>query len=176
MYLHPVGRCFTGYVTELRKGSVGIDGSELRAKRKMTMKGLVLVMSVITTMALSLEVSVFAADKTSPPEQVREGVVVSTPAKVNGASGVGSNGKQVTPIDQSSKKEDVEVTRQIRKGLVADSSLSVSARNVKIVTAKGVVTLSGVVKNQDEHDKVLMVAKKFMGANTIKDQIKVGSR
>lgn len=55
-----------------------------------------------------------------------------------------------TPEKQSNDKADVELTRQIRKEITQDKSLSILAHNVKIVTESGKVTLRGPVNSQDE--------------------------
>src|ERR1700719_640799 len=52
----------------------------------------------------------------------------------------------LTPIDQSNKPADLETTRNIRQALVKDDRLSTEAKNVKIITVDGAVTLRGPVK------------------------------
>jgi len=54
-------------------------------------------------------------------------------------------GDTLTPGDQSNTKADLTLTQQIRKALMADKSLSTNAKNIKIITANGVVTLRGPV-------------------------------
>lgn len=49
----------------------------------------------------------------------------------------------MTAGQQSNTKSDVELTREIRRAVVKDHSLSMLAHNVKIVTANGSVTLRG---------------------------------
>ena len=60
----------------------------------------------------------------------------------------------VTAGHQSNAKSDVELTRQIREAVVKDSSLSILAQNVKIVSANGSVTLRGPVKTEAEKDAI----------------------
>src|SRR5689334_1406516 len=55
-----------------------------------------------------------------------------------------------TADQQSNTKTDVDVTRRIRRAIVADKALSTNAHNVKIITRGGKVTLKGPVRNQDE--------------------------
>ena len=50
-------------------------------------------------------------------------------------------GETMTPGDQSNEKADLNLTQEIRKAIMADDSLSMNAKNVKIITANGVVTL-----------------------------------
>src|SRR5262245_37044925 len=59
-----------------------------------------------------------------------------------------------TPMDQSMKPADVELTRKIREKLVKDDGLSTDAQNVKIISDNGVVTLRGQVQSQKEKNEV----------------------
>lgn len=78
-----------------------------------------------------------------------------------------------TAQDQSNSKPDVETTRVIRREITKTKGMSVRARNITIVTAGGVVTLKGSVKNMDEKMKVEAMAKKHAGPNTVKSDLEV---
>lgn len=80
-----------------------------------------------------------------------------------------------TPPDQSSNKGDVELTRKIRKALTDDNTLGTNAKNVKIITVNGQVTLRGPVANADERAKVVAAATNMVGANQVKDELEVES-
>lgn len=71
---------------------------------------------------------------------------------------------RVTAQDQSNSKPDLEITRLIRRAIVTDKELSVSAHNVKIITSAGNVTLKGPVNSEEEmkniKSKVVEVAGK----------------
>ncbi len=54
----------------------------------------------------------------------------------------------MTAGEQSNSKSDVELTREIRRAVVKDDSLSMLAHNVKIVAANGSVILRGPVKDR----------------------------
>jgi hyperosmotically inducible protein len=60
------------------------------------------------------------------------------------------DGKTLTPMDQSSDPKDIEITRQIRKAVMADDSLSTTAKNIKIITIDGTATLRGPVESSSE--------------------------
>lgn len=81
----------------------------------------------------------------------------------------------VTPMDQSNDEGAVEVTRRIRKSIVDDSSMSTNARNVKIVTAGGKVTLRGPVKDEHERAKIVASAKRAAKPHKLEvdDQLEV---
>jgi len=58
--------------------------------------------------------------------------------------------KTKTPMDQSNKPEDIKLAATIRKMVVADKSLSSTAKNCKIITSGGMVTLRGPVNTAEE--------------------------
>jgi len=65
------------------------------------------------------------------------------------------SGQTVTPTDQSESASDRALTQAVRKSLVDDDSLSSNAKNIKVVSQNGRVTLRGVVASQEEKDKIL---------------------
>jgi hyperosmotically inducible periplasmic protein len=79
----------------------------------------------------------------------------------------------VTAGQQSNAQSDVELTRQIREAVVKDSSLSVMAQNVKIVSANGSVTLRGPVKSEAEKDAIGSKAQAIAGADRVSNQLEV---
>ncbi len=83
------------------------------------------------------------------------------------------NSSTLTPGDQGNSKEDIETTRKIRKAVVADSSLSTMAKNVKIISRNGTVTLRGPVKTEAEKDAVTAKVKEVLGSQSFDNQIEV---
>lgn len=82
----------------------------------------------------------------------------------------------MTAGEQSSAKSDVELTRQIRRAVVKDDSLSMLAHNVKIITANGAVTLRGPVKTEQEKTAIASKAQAIAGANKVDNQLEVKSQ
>ena len=82
----------------------------------------------------------------------------------------------LTPGDQSSDKGDVELTRRIRKVVVADKSLSTNAHNIKIITVNGMVTLRGPVKSEKEKTKIVAKAQKLAGAKQVENELEVAAQ
>jgi hyperosmotically inducible periplasmic protein len=78
-----------------------------------------------------------------------------------------------TADQQSNSKEDLEITRKIRRALVEDKSLSTSAHNVKIVTVDRVVTLRGPVVSAKEKASVAAKAEKVAGVSKVENQLEV---
>jgi hyperosmotically inducible protein len=79
----------------------------------------------------------------------------------------------MTAAKQSNAKSDVNLTRQIRRAVVKDSSLSTMAHNVKIITAGGHVTLRGPVKTEEEKTDITAKAEAIAGAGNVDDQLHV---
>ena len=79
-----------------------------------------------------------------------------------------------TSGDQSNSKDDVNTTAAIRRAVVKDDSLSATARNVKIITANGTVTLRGPVKTvTPRKKKIAELAQSAAGNAKIDNQLEV---
>ena len=83
------------------------------------------------------------------------------------------SGATLTPMDQGSSEADRKTTQQIRQAVVGDSSLSFTAKNVKIITINGKVTLRGSVKSDDERMKVAAAARKIAGDAQVENFLEV---
>jgi hyperosmotically inducible periplasmic protein len=78
-----------------------------------------------------------------------------------------------TSGDQSNNSADLKITQAIRQALMKDSELSTTAKNVKIITNNGQVTLRGPVKNAQEKAKIDQLAKSAASGAKIDDQLQV---
>jgi len=83
------------------------------------------------------------------------------------------NADAMTADQQSNAKSDVELTREIRKAVIKDKSLSILAHNVKIISANGSVTLRGPVNTEEEKTAIASKAQAIAGADKVVDQLKV---
>jgi osmotically-inducible protein OsmY len=83
------------------------------------------------------------------------------------------SGETRTSGNQSNSPEDVKITAAIRRAIVKDHSLSATAKNVKIITSEGTVTLRGPVKNEAEKTKIAELAQSAAGKEKIEDQLEV---
>ncbi len=81
--------------------------------------------------------------------------------------------KNVTPMDQSESEADREITRQIRQALLAPPELSTNAKNVKVITRDGKVTLRGLVDSQSEKDDVAARARAVPAVMDLVNQLEV---
>jgi hypothetical protein len=79
----------------------------------------------------------------------------------------------LTPMDQRNNETDLKITQQVRQAVMADGSLSFTAKNVKIITQAGKVTLRGPVKTAAERDAIDAAARKVAGATQVDNQIEV---
>ena len=98
----------------------------------------------------------------------------SSPAADNsGQNQRDRSGETQTSGDQSNNSADLKTTAAIRRAIVHDASLSTMAKNVKIVTENGVVTLRGPVKSAEEKAKIAELAKTHAGNAKVEDQLEV---
>jgi hyperosmotically inducible periplasmic protein len=70
----------------------------------------------------------------------------------------------LTPMDQGGSETDRKITQQIRQDLMKDGSLSFTAKNVKIITVNGRVTLRGPVKSEAERSSIEAAARRAAGS------------
>jgi hyperosmotically inducible periplasmic protein len=83
------------------------------------------------------------------------------------------SGETQTSGDQSNSSADLKITQAIRQALMKDGELSMTAKNIKIITDNGQVTLRGPVKNAQEKAKIDQLARSAAGGAKIVDQLDV---
>ena len=84
-------------------------------------------------------------------------------------------GETKTPGDQSESEADRTITQNIRQAVVADDSLSTNAKNVKIITNDGTVTLRGPVKSEKEKADIGAKAKQIAGVKQVDNLLEVAN-
>jgi osmotically-inducible protein OsmY len=102
---------------------------------------------------LAIAVAVTVAARLASAEPSAETLAVTEGLLAPDNTGVNTRdreGKTLTPQDQSESEGDRELTRRIRQAVMDDGSLSFEAKNAKIITVNGRVTLRGPVKNAEE--------------------------
>lgn len=105
-------------------------------------------------------------DATSPPDNATQ----PDNTKVNKRD---RDSNALTPMDQGNGESDLKLTQAIRRAVMADKSLSFTAKNVKIITKDGKVTLRGPVKTAEERAAIEADARNAAGAAAIDNQIEV---
>jgi len=101
-------------------------------------------------------------------------VMAQTVAPDNAKSNkVDASNATATADAQTNSAADLDLTKRIRRSVMADKSLSTYAHNIKIVTVNGSVTLNGVVRSEDEKGAVEMKATNIAGKNHVTNYLKV---
>jgi hyperosmotically inducible periplasmic protein len=83
------------------------------------------------------------------------------------------NDRNLTPLDQGNSPADIRTTASIRKEIGAADNMSVNARNVKIITKDGKVTLRGPVNSADEKRLIGEIANRIARAAKVDNQLEV---
>lgn len=78
-----------------------------------------------------------------------------------------------TPPDQAENESDRKVTAEVRRAIMADSTMSMNAQNCKIITKGGMVTLRGPVNTQAEKDAIETKAKAATGVTSVVNELEV---
>lgn len=82
---------------------------------------------------------------------------------------------QANPTDQGNSDKDVQITKDIRSGIMG-KDLSFNAKNIKIITRNEYVSLKGVVESDAEHQMVLKIARNHANTAKITDDLKVNDK
>ena len=128
-------------------------------------------MKSITLLLLSMVLMVGCSKNRSEDKQVSQTVEPD-----NSGRNVRDRDDQTkTPGDQSENEADRTITQNIRQAITADDSLSTNAKNVKIITNDGTVTLRGPVKSEKEKTDIEAKAKQVAGVKRVDNQIEVAS-
>jgi hyperosmotically inducible protein len=81
---------------------------------------------------------------------------------------------QPTADQQKNNASDLDLTRSIRRSIMADKTLSTDAHNVKVISQNGTVTLKGPVKSEAEKSAIVSKAVSLAGgADKVVDQMSV---
>ena len=83
------------------------------------------------------------------------------------------NSDALTPMNQGTSQEDRSITMRIRQAVMHDGSLSFTAKNVKIITINGKVTLRGPVKTDAERTAIEPAARNVAGSAQVDSQLEV---
>ena len=83
------------------------------------------------------------------------------------------SGETQTSGDQSNSSPATQTTAAIRRAVVGDDSLSMTAKNIKIITAGDTVTLRGPVQTAEEKTKIQQLAQSAAGGAKIDNQLEV---
>ncbi len=82
----------------------------------------------------------------------------------------------VTAEKQGNDKSDIKVLAKVRKTIVGAKGLSMNAKNVKILSNGGSVTLKGPVDSEAEKSRVEELAKTCSGVTGVTNMITVAEK
>jgi osmotically-inducible protein OsmY len=83
------------------------------------------------------------------------------------------NTAEPTADQQKENRSDRDITRDIRRSITADKSLSTYAHNVKIISQNGMVTLKGPVRSEEEKSAIESKAADIAGKDKVTSQLEV---
>jgi hyperosmotically inducible protein len=99
------------------------------------------------------------------------------PAPDNTKMNQGDANKDATTADQQKMNPaDRNTTKQIRKSIMQDKSLSTYAHNIKIITQDGKVTLKGPVRSEDDKANIEAKAVAVAGAGNVSNQLEIAPK
>jgi osmotically-inducible protein OsmY len=78
-----------------------------------------------------------------------------------------------TADQQKENRSDRDITQQIRQSIMNEKSLSTYARNVKIITQDGQVTLKGPVRSDDEKRFIEAKAIEVAGEKKVTSELNI---
>ncbi len=83
------------------------------------------------------------------------------------------NDRNPTAFDQGNSAGDVDITARIRQGIVDNKDMSLNARNVKVITRDGQVTLRGPVNTAEEKRMIGEIATRAAVLGNVRNEIEV---
>lgn len=135
-----------------------------------------------STLATGTIVVSFALLAACSPDRGNDGQAGTPDVSANAATTDADNsarnerdrsGATLTPLDQGGSEADRNVTQLVRKGIVGEDGFSVNAKNVKVITQEGVVTLRGPVATAAEKAQIGALAAKADGVKRVDNQLEV---
>jgi osmotically-inducible protein OsmY len=79
----------------------------------------------------------------------------------------------VMPTDQKENDTDLRIAQTLRASIVNDDTLSFNAKNIKLVSSGGVVTLRGPVKDDSERLAIETKARAIEGVVKVDNQLEL---
>ncbi len=125
--------------------------------------------------AALLSCSAFAAQSKDADEKNPTMTSATADAKNTGINERDRNAAATLPTDQPNNSADLEVAAAVRSAIVEDDSLSMTAHNVKLVAAGGVVVLRGPVENATEKAKVAQIAGSVAGVTKVENHLEISA-
>lgn len=109
---------------------------------------------------------------TEPAAATEKPMVHDGDASNTGINKRGRDDNTLTPMDQMNNPSDLKITQEIRQALMK-GEFSMDAKNIKVITRNGAVTLRGPVKTVAEREKISALVKAMPGIKSIDNQLQV---
>ena len=124
--------------------------------------------------------AVAAAIALLSPSAFAQSPAAQTPVTGNSATNTEINNRDrssdtMKPTDQPNDKADLKLAAAVRRAIVNDKDLSITAHNVKLVAAGGAVTLRGPVATEAEKARVGQLAAGVEGVVHVNNELDVKS-
>ena len=131
-----------------------------------SMKAAILALSV-------LAVACSSNNRTNDQAGYQQNPPANTQADNTAQNKVDQHGTMPEPMDQGTSETDMTITTVLRKAITSDETLSMNAKNVKIVTRDGVVTLRGPVETNAERAAIEAAANAVSGVRRVDSYLEV---
>lgn len=118
------------------------------------------------------------SDRMRDSDKMRDSEEMRDSGKSRDADNTGLNkrdkdGAKPTSQTQSNSSKDVGLLGEVRRAVVDDDSLSVTAKNVKIMVENGVVMLRGPVESEAEKEKIDSLVQGVKGVTKVDNQLDI---
>ena len=122
--------------------------------------------------AASLILAPYLARAATEPVTSTKPLVQDVDASNTGINKRDRDDKTLTPVDQMNNPSDLKITQEIRQALMK-GEFSMDAKNIKVITRDGNVTLRGPVKTTAELERIGVLVKPMPGIKSIDNQLQV---
>lgn len=103
---------------------------------------------------------------------VEDSMVHDEDASNTGINKRDRDGETLTPMDQMNNESDLKLTQEIRQALMKDE-YSMDAKNIKVISRNGMVTLRGPVETAAELEQINVLVKGMPGTKSVDNQLQV---
>lgn len=123
-------------------------------------------------LAACLILTPYLAIAASEPAATEKPMVNDGDASNTGINKRDRDDQTLTPMDQMNNPADLKITQEIRQALMK-GEFSMDAKNIKVITRDGTVTLRGPVETAAELEKIDALVKAMPGIKSIDNQLQV---
>lgn len=123
-------------------------------------------------LAAGLILTPYLATAATEPEATGQPTVRDGDPSNTGVNQRDRDDKTLTPMDQMNNEADLKINQEIRQALM-EGEFSMDAKNIKVITRNGVVTLRGPVENAAELEQISALVKAVPGIKSIDNQLQV---